>query len=96
MIDTSLSGARVATELHAIIAAGGVLSLMIVSDNGTELTSLAILKTQGGPSGGTTSLPGKTQQKAESGASTDVSATSDSRDAVQCPSATPLAAAAVA
>ena len=41
--DTSISGARVARELDAIIAVRGK-PLMIVSDNGTELTSLAILK----------------------------------------------------
>jgi putative transposase len=41
-VDTSLSGARVARELDAIIALRGK-PLMIVSDNGTELTSLAIL-----------------------------------------------------
>ena len=43
VVDTSLSGGRVARELDAIIAARGK-PLMIVSDNGTELTSLAILK----------------------------------------------------
>ena len=41
--DTSLSGARVGRELDAIIAVRGK-PLMIVSDNGTELTSLAILR----------------------------------------------------
>lgn len=41
--DTSLSGARVARELDAIIKGRG-WPLMIVSDNGTELTSMAILK----------------------------------------------------
>ena len=41
--DTSLSGARVARELDAVIAARGKPDA-IVSDNGTELTSLAILK----------------------------------------------------
>ena len=41
---TSLSGGRVARELDAIIAARGVPPLMIVSDNGTELTSLVILR----------------------------------------------------
>ena len=41
--DTSLSGARVGRELDAIIALRGK-PLMIVSDNGTELTSLAILR----------------------------------------------------
>ncbi len=43
MVDTSLSGARVARELDAIIAVRGK-PLMIVSDNGAELTSLAILR----------------------------------------------------
>ena len=41
--DTSLSGARVARELDAIIARRG-RPLTIVSDNGTELTSMAILR----------------------------------------------------
>ena len=41
--DTSISGACVARELDAIIAVRGK-PLIIVSDNGTELTSLAILK----------------------------------------------------
>jgi putative transposase len=40
--DTSLSGARVARELDAVIARRGP-PLMCVSDNGTELTSMAIL-----------------------------------------------------
>jgi putative transposase len=43
VVDTSLSGARVAFELDAIIAVRGK-PLVIVSDNGTELTSLAILR----------------------------------------------------
>ena len=43
VVDTSLSGGRVARELDAIIVERG-RPLMIVSDNGTELTSLAILK----------------------------------------------------
>ena len=43
MADTSLSGLRVARELDAIIAVRG-RPLMIVSDNGTELTSMAILR----------------------------------------------------
>ena len=43
MADTSTSGARVARELIAIIAQRGK-PLMIVSDNGTELTSMAILR----------------------------------------------------
>lgn len=41
--DTSLSGARVARELDALIARRG-RPLMVVSDNGTELTSTAILR----------------------------------------------------
>jgi len=41
--DTSLPGGRVARELDAIIAARG-RPLMVVSDNGTELTSTAILR----------------------------------------------------
>jgi putative transposase len=43
--DTSISGLRVARELDAIIAVRGK-PLMIVSDNGTELTSNAMLKWQ--------------------------------------------------
>ena len=41
--DTSLSGVRVARELDAIIAVRG-RPAMVVSDNGTELTSMAILR----------------------------------------------------
>jgi putative transposase len=41
--DTSLSGVRVARELDAVLARRGHL-LGCVSDNGTELTSNAILK----------------------------------------------------
>jgi putative transposase len=41
--DTSLSGKRVVRELDAIIAGRGVGPLLCVSDNGTELTSNAIL-----------------------------------------------------
>ena len=41
--DTSLSGTRVARELDAVMAWRG-RPVMIVSDNGTELTSLAILR----------------------------------------------------
>ena len=41
--DTSLSGLRVARELDAVIAARG-RPLACVSDNGTELTSMAILR----------------------------------------------------
>jgi putative transposase len=43
VVDTSLSGARVARELDTIIAERGP-PLMVVSDNGTELTSTAILR----------------------------------------------------
>jgi putative transposase len=43
--DSSLSGLRVAREIDAIVAARG-RPLMIVSDNGTELTSRAILQWQ--------------------------------------------------
>src|SRR5213082_979261 len=41
--DTSLSGARVGRELDAVIDQRGPPA-MIVSDNGTELTSMAILR----------------------------------------------------
>jgi len=41
--DTSISGARVSRELTTIIGHRGK-PLMIVSDNGTELTSMAILR----------------------------------------------------
>jgi putative transposase len=41
--DTSLSGARVARELSAIIVSRSARPLLCVSDNGTELTSNAIL-----------------------------------------------------
>ncbi|WP_341208953.1 IS3 family transposase [uncultured Sphingomonas sp.] len=63
VVDTSLSGARVARELDAIIAVRGAPPLMIVSDNGTELTSLAILKwTQDRPIDWHYIAPGKPQQ----------------------------------
>ncbi len=45
VVDTSLSGERVARELDHIAAIRGYLC-MVVSDNGTELTSNAILKWQ--------------------------------------------------
>lgn len=45
VVDTSLSGIRVARELDNIVEARG-RPLMIVSDNGTELTSRAILQWQ--------------------------------------------------
>ncbi|RUT34731.1 transposase [Arsenicitalea aurantiaca] len=43
VVDTSLSGRRVVRELDAIIAQKGWPS-MVVSDNGTEVTSMAILR----------------------------------------------------
>ena len=43
VVDTSISGKRVARELDQLIAWRG-LPAMIVSDNGTELTSNAILR----------------------------------------------------
>jgi putative transposase len=45
IVDISLSGIRVARELDALVAVRGQ-PLMIVSDNGTELTSRAILQWQ--------------------------------------------------
>jgi putative transposase len=45
VVDTSLSGQRVVRELDALISARGK-PLMIVSDNGTELTSHAVLRWQ--------------------------------------------------
>jgi putative transposase len=45
VVDTSISGQRVARELDAILTARRT-PLMIVSDNGTELTSRAILRWQ--------------------------------------------------
>lgn len=45
VIDTSLSGKRVARELDRIAEMRGY-PCMVVSDNGTELTSNAILKWQ--------------------------------------------------
>ena len=45
VVDNSLSGIRVARELDGIAAARGY-PCMVVSDNGTELTSNAILKWQ--------------------------------------------------
>jgi putative transposase len=45
VVDTSLSGIRVARELDALVGARG-RPVMIVSDNGTELTSRAILQWQ--------------------------------------------------
>jgi putative transposase len=45
VVDTSLSDIRVARELDALVAARGK-PLMMVSDNGRELTSQAILHWQ--------------------------------------------------
>src|SRR5690606_6529616 len=42
--DTSLSGIRVARELDALIWQRGAKPETVVSDNGTELTSMAILR----------------------------------------------------
>jgi len=62
--DTSLSGARVVRELDAIIARRG-RPLLCVSDNGTELTSTAILKwCQEREIGWHYIAPGKPQQNA--------------------------------
>jgi transposase InsO family protein len=62
--DTSLSGARVARELDAVIARRG-RPKSCVSDNGTELTSMAILKwTQASGVDWHYIAPGKPQQNA--------------------------------
>ena len=62
--DTSLSGLRVGRELDAVIAGRGK-PLMIVSDNGTELTSMAILTwSQETKVGWHDIAPGKPQQNA--------------------------------
>ena len=45
-MDTSLSGLRVGRELDGIAGLRGCRPAMIVSDNGTELTSHAILRWQ--------------------------------------------------
>lgn len=63
--DTSLSGARVARELTTIIARRGARPLLCVSDNGTELTSTAILSwCQESSIGWHYIAPGKPQQNA--------------------------------
>ncbi len=62
--DTSLSGARVARELDAIIAVRGK-SRTCISDNGTEFTSMAILAwSQGTDVAWHYIQPGKPQQNA--------------------------------
>jgi len=63
--DTSLSGKRVARELDAIIARRTAQPLLCVSDNGTELTSTAILTwCQDRKVGWHYIAPGKPQQNA--------------------------------
>ena len=63
--DTSLSGARVARELTVLIARRGARPLLCVSDNGTELTSTAILTwCQQTKVGWHYIAPGKPQQNA--------------------------------
>ena len=62
--DTSLSGKRVARELDVIAGTRG-LPLTLVSDNGTELTSIAILRwSQDRSAGWHYIAPGKPQQNA--------------------------------
>jgi putative transposase len=59
---TSLCGARVMRELDAVIAARGK-SAMVVSDNGPELISMAILRRQNGTGVGWHYIaPGKPMQ----------------------------------
>ena len=63
--DTSLSGARVARELTLLIASRGARPLLCVSDNGTELTSTAILSwSKQSQVGWHYIAPGKPQQNA--------------------------------
>ena len=63
--DTSLSGARVARELTALVVRRGARPLLCVSDNGTELTSMAILTwSQETKVGWHDIAPGKPQQNA--------------------------------
>ena len=63
--DTSLSGRRVARELTAIMTRRGARPLLCVSDNGTELTSNAILTwCQDSKVGWHYIAPGKPQQNA--------------------------------
>jgi transposase InsO family protein len=76
VVDTSISGRRVARELDAIIAARRK-PLMIVSVNGTALTSHAILHWQrDAASDGTTSRPENRFRTPLSKASTVASGTS--------------------
>ncbi len=63
--DTSISGARVGRELDRIIAQRRAKPQVCVSDNGTEFTSMAILKwTQGSGVDWHYIQPGKPQQNA--------------------------------
>ena len=65
LADTSLSGRRVVRELDAIITCRGVRPLLCVSDNGTEMTSNAILTwCQNSNVGWHYIAPGKPQQNA--------------------------------
>ena len=74
--DTSLPGLRVVRELDALIARRG-RPAMIVSDNGTELTSMAMLRwSQEHGSSGTTSRPASRSRMPSSRASTAGCATS--------------------
>ena len=75
--DTSISGRRVARELNDIIRRRGQRPDTIVSDNGTELTSNAILAGRMRPaSAGITSRPANRSRTASSRASTADCATS--------------------
>ena len=75
--DNSISGVRVARELDTLVERRG-RPCMIVSDNGTELTSHAILKWQRDSqmSNGTTSSPANHNRTHSSRASSVGSATS--------------------
>ena len=78
VVDTSISGRRVARELDAIVAARK-RPLMIVSDNGTELTAHAMLRWQHERGVGWYYIaPGKPVQNALPRASTATPATNAS------------------
>ena len=76
--DTSLSGLRVGRELDAVIARARPTPSHVVSDNGTELTSMAILRwsQETGRSTGTTSRRASRPRTPSSRASTADCATS--------------------
>ena len=75
--DTSLPGLRVVRELNTLIASRGRRPLMCVSDNGTELTGMAILRwSQEARVEWHYIAPGKPQQTLSSKASTVVCVTS--------------------